>query len=309
MSWPDGFGTQLRLDGRCRDLLTPLDGEPSVLAAADVHVGVGLDRTIEDVVASPPDARLSALVGSRGGGNLRSVLDEVVPDLREQGTPLHLLLDDVAGATLIAGFATFRWVDELPELAELRRSIPPRRMQGICSGFRPGASALLPDGTMSGIPHHVSVVPPLADPDDPDGWHALEPHPPIAMRRARRIDVWIEDEAIAVDAMFRDSCWDPDGTEVAVHEYQLAARAEATTGVLTSVEALPRTLPYFECPGAAPNVTRLVGTRLRDLRTEVLDRLRATDCCTHLNDALRALAEVPILAAAAAGASHTANQR
>ena len=36
---------------------------------------------------------------------------------------------------------------------------------------------------------------------------------------------------------------------------------------------------------------------MRELRTEVLDRIQNTDCCTHLNDALRALAEVPVLAA------------
>jgi len=29
----------------------------------------------------------------------------------------------------------------------------------------------------------------------------------------------------------------------------------------------------------------------------VLERLRGVDCCTHLNDALRSLAEVPVLAA------------
>jgi hypothetical protein len=36
---------------------------------------------------------------------------------------------------------------------------------------------------------------------------------------------------------------------------------------------------------------------LRGLRASVLATLRDTDCCTHLNDALRALAEVPVLAA------------
>jgi hypothetical protein len=35
---------------------------------------------------------------------------------------------------------------------------------------------------------------------------------------------------------------------------------------------------------------------MADLRSETLDRLQGTDCCTHLNDALRSLAEVPILA-------------
>lgn len=298
MSWPEGFGTQLRLVGRCRDLLTPTAGEPAVLATADLRVGVGPDRTLQDVESDPDEPALAGLVGARGGGSLRGVLQTVVPEHRREGTPLYLLLDDVAGSTLIAGFATFRWVDQLPEIAELRRRLPPREMQGICSGFRPGSSALLDDGTMSGITHHVAVVPPLADADDPFSWHDLDDHPPMAMRRARRIDVWLDDGAMAIDAMFRDSCWDPDGTEVAVHEYQLLARADPETGVLTSVEALPRTLPYFECPGAAPNAGWLAGTPLRELRTEVLEQLRATDCCTHLNDALRSLAEVPVLAAA-----------
>jgi hypothetical protein len=117
------------------------------------------------------------------------------------------------------------------------------------------------------------------------------------MRRARRIDVWREGGELRIDAMFRDSCWDPDGQEVAVHEYQLIAGADEAAGALTSMVATPRVLPYVECPLAARNATRLVGSPLRTLRTEVLERLRGTDCCTHLNDALRALAEVPVLAA------------
>ncbi|HET6950054.1 MAG TPA: hypothetical protein VFI47_06755 [Acidimicrobiales bacterium] len=32
------------------------------------------------------------------------------------------------------------------------------------------------------------------------------------------------------------------------------------------------------------------------------ERIRKTSCCTHLNDALRALAEVPVLAATLTGA-------
>ena len=118
------------------------------------------------------------------------------------------------------------------------------------------------------------------------------------MQRARRIDVWRNGDEIGIDAMFRDSCWTPDGTEVAVHEYRLDATADADTLVVTSVTAEPRVLPYPECPGAAPNVVRMIGVPMADLRKEVLARLRSTDCCTHLNDALRSLAEVPVLVAA-----------
>jgi hypothetical protein len=57
-------------------------------------------------------------------------------------------------------------------------------------------------------------------------------------------------------------------------------------------------LPYPECPPAAGNVARLEGVAVSDLRTLVLQRLRGVDCCTHLNDALRSLAEVSTLAGA-----------
>jgi hypothetical protein len=55
-------------------------------------------------------------------------------------------------------------------------------------------------------------------------------------------------------------------------------------------------LPYPECPSAAPNVAWLLDQPLPELRSRVLQILRGTDCCTHLNDALRALEDVPVLA-------------
>ncbi len=174
-------------------------------------------------------------------------------------------------------------------------------MVDICSGFQSGSSALRNDGSI--IHNQNTAHPgPLADPTDPLGWHELDEPPVPAMRRARRIDVWEEEDGtLGIDAMFRDSAWDPDGSEVVVHEYQLLGQADRATGVLLSVTAVPRVLPYAECPGAAPNASWMAGTDLRAMRTEVLERLRATDCCTHLNDGLRSLAEVPVLAAALPG--------
>jgi len=171
-------------------------------------------------------------------------------------------------------------------------------MRGTCSGFRDGASSLLSDGSISGLRQNTARPGSLADTTDPFSWHELDDPPEIAMRRARRIDVWLEDGLLGIDAMFRDSCWEPDGSEVVVHEYQMLGEADPAMGKLLSVAAYPRVLPYAECPGAAPNASWMAGTDLRTMRTEVLERLRATDCCTHLNDGLRSLAEVPVLAAA-----------
>jgi len=296
MSWPEGFGRALLLEGRARDLLTAADGEARVLAQSTLRTLAARDRTIEAIESDPPSPGLERLVGQQGGGRLRAAIADVLPEEVERGTPLHLLLDDLAGSTLIAGFAYLRWAGDVPRTdqpSDARR----RPMDGVCAGYRPGASSLLPEATPSVIAGNVTPVPPLDDPADPSGWHDIADHPAMAMRRARRIDLWEEpDGALGIDSMFRDSCWDPDGSEVAVHEYELSATADRD-GVLTSVTARPRVLPWAECPTAADNARWLVGSPLRSLRREVLQRLRGIDCCTHLNDALRALAEVPVLAA------------
>jgi hypothetical protein len=62
-----------------------------------------------------------------------------------------------------------------------------------------------------------------------------------------------------------------------------------------SLEPDARILPFPECPGAIANTQRLVGSSLGDIRDEVLRQLRGPEGCTHLNDAMRALADVPVL--------------
>ena len=115
------------------------------------------------------------------------------------------------------------------------------------------------------------------------------------MRRARRIDV-SADNVISIDAAFQDSATTPGRGRVVLHEYRLTATADPASLQLLSIVAEPRVLPYSECPGAAANINRLIGIELSQLREAVLDKLPGTLGCTHLNDALRALAEVPVLA-------------
>jgi hypothetical protein len=313
MSWPDGPGTQMRMLGRARDLRTLADGTSIVLAYDTIAAGIGHDRTIQDITVDPDRPGIGQLVGARGGGGLRTAIDEAVPDDRRGHTPLALLLDDIAGASLVGGFAWSRHRDDwygsarpsapVPVAPVSAGSVPVavaqpvqrRMMLGICAGFRPGSGALNPDGTPIGGGHNVARVAPLTDPDDPVGWHPLAPLDPVGMRRARRMDVWREGDEYRIDAHFRDSCSDPDLVEVAVHEYLIEATVDAGTGTVTRLVAHPRVLPYAECPAAAPNVEWLVGQSLADLRFRVLEILRGPDCCTHLNDALRALADVASL--------------
>jgi hypothetical protein len=292
MHWPGGRGTTTRLDGRARDLLSPAEGEPVVVDEGSFSADIGPDRTIAEITVEPHRDGAESLVGARSGGGFRAALDESLPGEGQAGTPLYLILDDIAGSSLIAGFAWLRRDRLRGALAVVTDQGAYRSMEGTCAGFRAGSSA---DDLDVRFRQNVAPTPPLADPSDAWSWHALDLVPPVAMRRSRRIDVWRTKDGFAVDAMFRDSTWEPDGTEVVVHEYRIDAAVDATTGELRSISAEPRVLPYPECPAAAPNVAWLVGEPVRALRSSVLARLRGDDCCTHLNDALRALAEVPVL--------------
>ncbi|MET7769470.1 DUF2889 domain-containing protein [Nocardia sp. NPDC005366] len=274
--------------------MTPDDGgDPVVLREDTMRAGIdSATRTIEEIETHPTRPNVMKLIGSRGGGNSRAVLAEAMAGESSAGTPLYLLLDDIAGASLIAGFAYSRWVDH-DLLMQAIGAGPVRDMTGLCAGFQPGSGAMMPDGSPKWN-HQVRSVAPLPRANDPLSWHALEEITDMAMRRARRIDVHVAD-LITIDSMFQDSSTVPTGGRVAVHEYRLTATADPDTGDLLTIDADPRVLPYDECPLAARNVGKILGTPLSELRTVVLEKLSGTEGCTHLNDAMRALAEVPVL--------------
>ena len=263
------------------------------MAEATTAVTIGSNRRIDDIVVTPPNGGAAHLVGSRGGGHLRGALAEHVGDELAGGTPLYLLLDDISGASLVAGIAWSQWTEDWT------RSDPGRKrpdMEGVCIGFAPGGSALEEQRSGSGT-HRVQLVPSLVASDDAAGWHDLAELPDVSFRRARRIDVWRDVDAgtIVIDSGFQDSAGSPHDARIAIHEYGLSATVDADSMLVTSVDADPRILPFLTCPNAVGTATRVVGTPVADLRTTVLEMLATTDGCTHLNDALRALAEVPTL--------------
>jgi hypothetical protein len=109
------------------------------------------------------------------------------------------------------------------------------------------------------------------------------------------MDIWLDGDDIVVDAMFQDSGTTPEGHREGVHEYHLACRADRLKGRLTSVVPEPRVLPYRECPLAIQGALGLLGTPMGELRSVVIERLKGSAGCTHLNDAMRALVHVPAL--------------
>ena len=297
--WPEGIATPMHITGRSRDLLTPSDGTPAVVLMEDsIQAVIEPDRTTTALSCSPARVDLQGLVGVKGGGGSRTRVVQELPGEVAAGTPLYLLLDDLSGATLVSGFAFMHWraPDEVFDRNSPESKARKIKMIGVCAGFQKGASALGPGGKPPAI-HAIRPVVDLPVGDDPVAWHHLLEVTEVSARRSRRIDVWREGSAFVVDAFFQDAGTSPSGQRIAVHEYTFKATVDSASGMVTAIEAVPQVLPFVECPMAALNVDRLVGHPLREFRTIVNQQLPGIDGCTHMNDALRALAEVPVLAA------------
>ena len=298
--WPDGFGQPWIMSGRARDLLTPFEGEPVVLASGEFRIRTSPIREIVEIDVAPHHARAQDMVGVRAGGASRQALAATLGDLR--GTPLFQVLDDFAGASLVAGWIWSRWSDDWhARMAsqKLKSTAGNKgRMVNICTGFTEGGSSLSEDGSVDHSDQSATEVGPLANPDDPAGWHDMpvQEGRPLA-RRARRIDIWRAEGVLKVDAGFQDSGPNPGGTRTAIHEYRVYAEIDEADGTLLALQALPLILPFRECPGASMKAARMVGQNVGEFRQSVLDTLVGTIGCTHLNDVLRALADVPALAA------------
>ena len=206
--------------------------------------------------------------------------------------------DDISGVSLISNWAWSQWGEnwlELMNVATGGSAVDELLAQrtNVCWGFQPGFSSHDLESR-----HHEDVAADgkeLRNPEDAAGWHDFPDRQGLAFRRARRIDVWREADRIAIEASFQDSATRKEGGRAALHEYILRVSLDPLTGVITSIEPEARVLPFHECPGAIANAKRLVGTPLADVRQSVLGLLRGPAGCTHLNDALRALAEAPRL--------------
>ena len=302
VSWPEGeMGDRLFI-GRVRDYRTPAAGGAGLpIAEAEVQARLALDKTITAIAATPAPARIGELVGMRGGNHLRLSIRELMPELIAQGAPLYLALDDISGTALVSAFAWSLWN---PEWAARMRAQMGDGAQGqrigpqvnVCWGLQEGNSGVDPETRPESAADADAGD--LRNPADPQGWHTLPEAEGAGFRRARRIDVTHDTRAglLRIEAAFQDSARKREGGRMAIHEYRIAATADAETLELRTLEPEARILPFSECPGAVANTRRLIGARLPDIRESVLSELRGPEGCTHLNDALRALAEVPKLA-------------
>lgn len=293
--YPEGIaGPVRRVDGRARDIWTDADGKAHLVAQArlDVELDSGT-RAVRSIASDPPDDALQELLGAPAAGGFRARVDRHLPHLTETGGLLYLLLDDLPGASLVAGYAMLH-------AGVVSHSRDDRFLQAqadLCAGW--AADGFL----LNHVRDHGSPprgggppAPALEREDDPDAWHDTDPLPPHGMRRRRRLDVSRSGELLAVDVHFRDTHVDAEGRESIVHEYAVAATVDPATWLVVESAAEPRVLPWRECPGAAASATRVAGRPVTELRPWVRATFTGTSTCTHLNDTLRGLADVPALA-------------
>ena len=303
VSWPDGETGGRLFVGRCRDYRTPEGGGVGkVLDEAVFNARLAEDKTITAITATPAPAKLDSLVGVRGGNHLRLFIKETMPELIADGAPIYLPLDDISGTSLVSAMSWAHW-HEIDWAERMRATIKPEEIQklmadrvNVCWGLAEGNSGITGEGVRNNIAGAEAGD--VRNPADPEGWHELYESEGPGFRRARRIEVRRDDEAglIHIDAAFQDSVKRKSGGRGGIHEYNLKATADLATGKLLTIEPEARILPFGECPGAIHNTQRLLGRTLAEIREAVLEQLRGPQGCTHLNDALRALAEVPKLA-------------
>lgn len=298
---PDGPTGNLILIGRGRDLATSPEGAASVIAEAMFRFEIAFQsrREILRVETAPEVPELAGLIGVSSTSGFRRHLAEIVPELRATHPLLAALFDDAPVTSLVSGYATTRMGlvhgDGRIMLAQADQ----------CAGWARGATIInsIEDG--NGPPMVTGPrAPSLLVPDDPMAWHALTGLPPHGMRRARRLDLLPAGvDELQVDVLFRDSYQSDSGPEAVIHEYTVNALLDPETMTFTEIESTPRALPWVECPSAAASAVRLAGAAAADVRQVVGTTFRGTSTCTHLNDTLRSLGDVPALAAMLPGRS------
>jgi hypothetical protein len=282
------------VDLRARDVVArSQDAQTTVEVLGEVRVRAHLaDRVIDALAVEPPDARLEALLGTRVGPGFRSTVKELLPDEARQAGLLHLLLDDWVGAALVSGYA----LQHAAITLGVEQKLPPGtadNMAGICAGFAADAS-LVPYARQHGtIP---SVHGPTAPSLGRAAMHAVEPLRAHGMRRLRRLDLGpVDGNYAGFDAHFRDTHVDGDLVETIVHEYTVTGSVDTSTRTITSVTAAVQVLPWQECPRAIGSAARARGMTLSQIRDRVRGEFLGTSTCTHLNDTLRAIADLDAL--------------
>jgi hypothetical protein len=311
---PEGLFGPLVLAGRARDLVTDAGGAATTAAtsACSGRIDFMAGRLLAEVTSQPDRPALQSLLGQRVSSGFRAAVQAADPDLAADDSLLNLLLDDFPVATLVSGHAIGAGLGgngrPLLSLAEATgqpraeglppgfavTSARPAFIRNLCAGFADGGTIMNGVDTNGRPPVVTGPEAPQLTTDDELGWHELDWLPPGAMRRSRRLDL-VPGPVASIDVLFRDAHVDDEGLQTIVHEYTISAAVDTRDGALVWCAATPRVLPWVECPAAALSAGRLVGMPVAGLRQHVRDTFLGTSTCTHLNDTLRSLEDLPAL--------------
>ncbi len=299
--FPDGMVGHYEMILRARDLFTGADLEDTKVAGSEwITARTRMDTAVMQFAASRREAELASLVGLRAGGPLRKAVAEAMPDEPANSTLLYRMIDDMAGGAFLSGASWQTWLKggmnafasaiDLPSVMDFK-------MEGMCVSYSPGSPALLPDGRQNEEFAYRSIGHIAVDPaGDPLAWHEMRSFDTPNQARIRYMDVWREGGKVHVMFGFQDSAAFP-GTDLRrlFHEYRGVAVIDPDSFVLEAITMDFGSLPYTTCHAAAASPQQMVGRRLGDFRKTVIDLLKGTAGCTHLNDSLRTLQDVPAM--------------
>lgn len=291
---PDGLTGRVVAVLAGQDVATGADGRPSLAQRWSVDVPV--DPRTGAVVAFAGDegtADLADLVGAGLRSGFGRRLAAALPREAENRSLRHSLLEDLAGAFLVSGYAPLRAGLLAGDVDAARRRAP--LQADICAGWAEGGPVhrALAERGHTAVPTGPPAPP--IERADPVGWHALAPLGHGTVRRRRQLDVTpTAGGGLAVQGHFRDS-YAGDGPEMVMHEYAIDAAVDPD-GRIAGIEVDPRVLPWEACPRAVASAGRVVGVALDDLARVARTELVGVATCTHLTSTVRSLADVRALA-------------
>jgi len=132
--WPGVPTESVRVEGRARDLLTPVSGDPAVLGEDALTARIDAESRVITAISAEPRRDLS-LVVALPGARFRDHLAAILPEEQDAGTPLFLLLDELPGCALIGRFAVSQWLPS-PVASSLMDPGPRRDVTDVCIGLR-----------------------------------------------------------------------------------------------------------------------------------------------------------------------------
>ena len=293
--FPWGADGDRWIKGIARDLFTghPSDA-PKVVACERLEMTVSRSREI-GMARDESDLRdLDFMAGLPFGRPLRGAVATNFPEELADRSLFIRLLDEVPGPIGLAHAALLAWSGRRSPASGQGQPV-----EGLCVGYAPGSPAVLPDKTTNfdliGAREDEVVLD-----DDTWAWHKVADIAGPSLWRLRALDVWYEDNMICATTQFQDSASLPNSASCrrVMHEYRVTAIIDPCDFVLRAVEVTTGVLPFPTCFAAPASAGRLVGRPVSTFGKLVSMDLAGTAGCTHLNEALKALQDVPAIARA-----------